>query len=179
MVCKKPLTTCLRLDVKGHFLLNYLSKQKNIFITNGTAYFEPQWDILKREKYSLCLLVSLSDQTKHSKKMATKTLFKGGSLTTGVNTFKLLASSKKKLSPLLKKQFFILYFQITGLANDGPSSLFEEPSSVIFEEVKYDLHDGSDSWRMSILWTNQTIWFAFFIFTYKKKLASSPILKNC
>ena len=65
--------------------------------------------------------------------------------TPGVNTFKLLASSKKKLGPLLKKQFFILYFQITGLANDGPSSFFEEPSSVIFEEVKYDLHDGSDS----------------------------------
>ena len=63
----------------------------------------------------------------------------------GVNSFKLLASSKKKLGQLLKKQFFILYFQIAGLANDGPSSFFEEPSSIIFEEVKYDLHDGSDS----------------------------------
>ena len=86
-----------------------------------------------------------------------------------LNIITSLFKAKKKLGPLLKKQFFILYFQITGLANDGPSSFFEEPSSVIFEEVKYDLHDGSDSWRMSILWTNQTIWFSFFIFTYKKE----------
>ena len=85
--------------------------------------------------------------------------------TTGVNTSKILASSKETLCPLWKKQFSTLYFQITGLANDRPSSFFEEPSSVIFEEVKCALHDGSDSWRMSIWWTNQTIWFSFYIFT--------------
>ena len=31
------------------------------------------------------------------------------------------------------------------LSKNGSSSFFEEPSSVIFEEVKYDLHDDSDS----------------------------------
>ena len=93
-----------------------------------------QSDLLNFKNFSLTVYEGISNKPKFN-----------AFFSSGVNTFKLLASSKKKLGPLLKKQFFILYFQITGLANDGPSSFFEEPSSVIFEEVKYDLHDGSDS----------------------------------
>ena len=35
------------------------------------------------------------------------------------------------------------YFQIMALNFDGPNSVFEEPSSFIFEEAKFDLHNSS------------------------------------
>ena len=53
-------------------------------------------------------------------------------LTPGVNNSKLFASSKKKLGPLLKKQ--ILYFQITVLPFNEPSSFFlKNPASLFFK----------------------------------------------
>ena len=43
--------------------------------------------------------------------------------------------------------FFILYFQITTLTFDGPSSFIEELSFFIFEEAQFDLHNGSDPFK--------------------------------
>ena len=39
---------------------------------------------------------------------------------------------------------FVYTYFLTGVAFEKPRSFFEEPCSVIFEEVKYDVYDGCD-----------------------------------
>ena len=40
--------------------------------------------------------------------------------------------------------FVYIYLLIKGVTFEKPRSFFEELSSVIFEEVKYDVYDGCD-----------------------------------
>ena len=61
-----------------------------------------------------------------------------------VNNSKILASSKKKLSPVFIEEAIFLFgnpiLQITDLPLDGPSNFFEETSLFIFQKAKFELN---------------------------------------
>ena len=92
----------------------------------------------------------------------------------GVNDSKVFASSNKKLGALLEKQnfhFCILYFQITALPFDRPSSFLKNPASSFLRKQSFTFTMVLAQSYKLVYYFHHKMKISLYYFHPKKKLA--------